>query len=154
MFINKSKLSKKGELKMFEDKINQNKEAKENPVEENVKKRREFLKASAVSLAGLSFGAMLSNTAHAKNLQLTKSNIKLNASAKSVMADGKLLGRKELLAKLNLDPSTPPDAWLSIFKCGPNAGALSIRDAKILLQKGVVKEDMLAEHQLKMIRRK
>jgi hypothetical protein len=146
---------------MFEEKISQNSGARENPVEEKVRNRRDFLKASAVALAGLSFGAMLTNTAAAqtvertqvKNLQAMKSNLMLNASAKSVMPNGSLLGRGELLSRLNLNPSTPPDAWLAIFGCGSNAGALDIRDVRILMQKGVVKEDMLFEHQLKMLRR-
>ena len=145
---------------MFEEKIPRNRE--ESPVEENVKKRRDFLKASTAALAGLSFGAMLSGTADArtvekanvKNLQLMKSNLKLNESAKSVMPDGEMLGRAELLAKLNLNPNTPPDAWLAIFGCSINVGALDIKDVRVLMKKGVVKEDMLLEHQLKMLRRK
>lgn len=147
---------------MFEEKISQDKEPRENPVEENVKKRRDFLKASAAALAGLSFGAMLTDSASAqavqraqvKNMQMVKSNLSLNVAAKSVMPDGQLLGRSELLARLNLNPQTPPDAWLAIFSCGSNAGALNIRDVRVLMQKGVVKEDMLFEHQLKMLRRR
>ena len=120
--------------------------------EEEVTKRREFLKASVAAFAGLSFWSLFTKPAYAQQVRMMKSNMKLNAAAKSVMPDGSLLGRNEILLKLNLDPSTPPDAWLAIFSCGSNAGALGIRDIRVLMKRGVLKENMLLEHQLKLLR--
>ncbi len=82
----------------------------------------------------------------------TGKTISLNDSAKAVMPDGKIAGREEILSMLNLDPSTPPDAWLTILvSFTPNAAALRSQDAKALLQKGSIKQEMLSKSQLDAI---
>lgn len=63
---------------------------------------------------------------------------RVNTSARAVMPNGKVVSRRDLLQQLGLNPSTPPDAWLVITKCGTNASALNIPDAKRLLQRGTI----------------
>jgi len=67
--------------------------------------------------------------------------VPLNNSA--VMPDGSVLSRGEILAKLNLNPNTPPDAWLAVVACGSNASALNFDDAEKLVEKGLINAQAL-----------
>lgn len=83
---------------------------------------------------------------------MPKINVSINTVAKTVMPDGKLLSRTELLKRLKLDPSTPPDAWLAIIACGSNASALGVPDAARLLDRGKITARILDARLLNKIR--
>ena len=63
--------------------------------------------------------------------------------AKAVMPDGSMLDRVAVLTKLGLDPSTPPDAWLTVVACGSNASALTREQIRTLTQSGKLKAAQL-----------
>jgi hypothetical protein len=114
--------------------------------------RRELLKTAAITAAGLMVGAsVLSDKAEAQEIKLRQVAIDRGTAqkmtvvreaavlnSKSVLPDGKLLGRAEILSQLNLNPNTPPEAWLAVFGCGVNASALNFRDAQQLVNKGIL----------------
>lgn len=74
---------------------------------------------------------------------LERANIALNARA--ILPDGNQLSRAEILEQLNLNPNTPPEAWLNIVACGSNAAALNLQDAKTLNEQGTLSDVQLAE---------
>lgn len=117
------------------------------PAEERARERREFLKVSAAAAAGLALGSALPAAGQVSK----RANVNLNPGARSLMPDGRLLGRVDLLRALNLDPTTPPDAWLTIFSCSSNAGGLLARDARALMERGVLKRDQLTPHQVEQL---
>ncbi len=77
--------------------------------------------------------------------------ISLNNSAKSVMPNGSILSRGEILSALNLDPGASPDAWLAVIGCGSNASALTENDARILVEKGAISKSILSKTQVASI---
>jgi hypothetical protein len=97
-------------------------ESKENSQEG----RRDFMKAAAV--AGLAAGGVLGGEVKA-----------WAAGEKAVLPDGSALTREQLLTRLGLDPSTPPEAWITIVSCGSNAAALKRVDAERLMKGGKLK---------------
>ncbi|KHK90663.1 hypothetical protein LK12_15155 [Novosphingobium malaysiense] len=58
--------------------------------------------------------------------------------AHAIMPDGKMLDREEVLDKLGLDPTTPPDAWLTIIACGSNASAIKTEKLRELVDNGTL----------------
>jgi hypothetical protein len=73
----------------------------------------------------------------------TSATAKLNSRA--VFADGNVLARADVLKRLNLNPNTPPEAWLAIVACGSNASALDLKAAQELHGKGVLNAEQLAQ---------
>jgi hypothetical protein len=98
--------------------------------------RRTFLRDSAlVALGGAAVaGAPVS---FSKEALAAQRNISINTDAKALMPDGKMKTRTELMTQLGLDPTTPPDAWLSITSCGSNAAALTGEQMKSLQSRGL-----------------
>lgn len=76
---------------------------------------------------------------------MPRKTISINPAAKAVLPDGKILDREKILSSLNLDPSTPPDAWLAIVACGSNATALLDKDFKTLVKNDVIKMKHMIE---------
>jgi len=66
-------------------------------------------------------------------------------NSKAVMPDGSLADRAAILKALNLNPNTPPDAWLTIAACGSNASALNMKTAKELVAKGKLDKALLGQ---------
>jgi hypothetical protein len=98
--------------------------------------RRDFMKGAVGTLV---VGATLVGSrgeAHAQE-----------ANRRAVLPDGKAYTRPELLQRLGLDPNTPPEAWISITKCGTNAGALKPGDAQRLLDAGKIDRKQLSPEQ-------
>ena len=83
-----------------------------------------------------------------KVLMPKRINVPLNPAAKAVLPDGRIIGRRDVLKRLNLDPNTPVDAWLAIIGCGSNASALGLKDAKTLIDKGIITKLNLLNSQL------
>jgi hypothetical protein len=81
-----------------------------------------------------------------------KINVSINTAAKAVMPNGKLLSRRDVLAQLGLNPSTPPDAWLAVVACGSNASGLHLPDAQQLLDRGKITTRVLDKRVLNKIR--
>jgi hypothetical protein len=55
---------------------------------------------------------------------------------RAVLPGGREMTRGEILQSLNLNPKTPPEAWLSITSCGSNAAGLNFHDAEALSKMG------------------
>lgn len=116
--------------------------------EPNETTRRDLLKGAAVTAVGLVAGAALSEEAAAQGkakpadsamtnrMAILKDSVALNS--KGVLPDGKTLSRAQVLAQLNLNPNTAPEAWLAIIMCGVNASALNFKDAERLVKNGVL----------------
>ena len=108
---------------------------------DNDRNRRDFLKKSAiVALGGIAGGITMSQQvlAGTKVQPLnTAKGVKPNKNT-VVMPDGSLRTRGELLRQLGFDPSTPPDAWLTICGdgCGVNSSALNNTDRERLMKRG------------------
>lgn len=83
---------------------------------------------------------------------MPRKNISINTRAKAVLPDGSKISRKALLKKLGLNPSTPPDAWLAIIACGSNAAAINLKDARKLLNRGMISARTLDSRMLRRIR--
>ena len=64
--------------------------------------------------------------------------VSINTSAKAILKNGSAISRADVLTRLGLNPTTPPDAWLAIVACGSNASALDVKDASILLRRGTI----------------
>jgi len=96
---------------------------------EKGKQRREFLKDSALAVAGgvaaSSIGSAFAET------------VNVNPSATTVMPNGQLSSREEVLRQLGLNANTPPDAWLAIFGCGANAAGLTNSQRQELERRGL-----------------
>lgn len=107
--------------------------------------RRNFMKSAAVLAVG---GAAATVTSEAR----AQGTIALNPSAKSVMTDGSILTRQQILKSLNLDPNTNPEAWLAIVACGSNASALDPVAATRMLNSGEIKTRDLNVKSLEKIR--
>ena len=111
------------------------------------KDSREFIKSSAVATIGIVGGIGLAAEALAqvkiKSLNQVvgiKRPIK-TSEPKTVMPDGSLKTRAEILVQLGFNPNTPPDAWLTVGPgCGANAAALSSSSRRSLTQRGFVFE--------------
>jgi hypothetical protein len=108
------------------------------------RQRRDFLKTAGATVAGLAAGS-LAGEHHRAEAQ------SLNPAAKAVLPDGSTINREQILEKLGLDPSTRPDAWLTIIGCGSNASALKASDAKILIDRNVIDRKVLSPVKLKQI---
>ena len=92
---------------------------------EDVKSRREAIGAIAIGAGGLIAGSAAAQT---------KPQVRRLNKAKAVMPDGSQLDRAQVLSKLGLDPTTPPDAWLTVIGCGSNASALRPDQLKALVR--------------------
>lgn len=103
--------------------------------------RRDFMKKAAV--AGIAAGTVLGSESPVSAQR---------AGAKAVLPDGKALGREELLTKLGLDPSTPPEAWIVITSCDSNAAALKRPDAEKLLKGGKIKGTDLGDRHQELLK--
>lgn len=122
------------------------------------KDRRDFLKIAAVGAASVAAGPLLMKGATAADVpdsqQLMKKaavakdqpmskdaataeTVRINPNAKAVLPSGKLADRREILEQLGLNPDTPADSWLSIYKCGGNAAGLTDASRKQLKLKGI-----------------
>lgn len=75
----------------------------------------------------------------------SRSAVSLN-TAKAVMPNGSLLDRAAVLRQLGLDPSAPPDAWLTIAACGSNASALTTEQLTTLERAGKLDIAQLDTH--------
>jgi hypothetical protein len=98
--------------------------------------RRDFMKGAVGTLV---VGATLvggRGKAHAQE-----------ANRRAVLPDGKAYTRPELLRRMGLDPSTPPEAWISIVKCGQNSAALKPGDAQRLVKDGKLDRKQLTRKQ-------
>ena len=118
--------------------------------------RRDFLKQS-VTIAGAA-GALISAEAEAQDPRTKPPAkkgvpIRVNPNAKAVMPDGTLKSREEILKSLGLDPSTAPDAWLTIAVCGSNASALNPRQLNDLVNRGVIKKETLDKRTLERMQK-
>ena len=109
------------------------------------KNRREFLKQSAVAAVGMTGGVGLASEvlAQAKIKSLNKAAkikpLPKNIKNMSLMPDGSLKSRQEILRQLGFNPNTPPDAWLSIcggIGCSANSAAISPGDRQQLMRRG------------------
>lgn len=108
--------------------------------------RRNFLKSSGSAVVGAAVvAAGATQTAEAQN-------VRLNPNAKAVLPDGKQVSRGEILSQLGLDPGTSPDAWLAIVACGSNASALKPGALRGLVDRGVIKKNMLDANSLKILK--
>ncbi|MCS7031213.1 MAG: twin-arginine translocation signal domain-containing protein [Gloeomargarita sp. SKYG116] len=107
--------------------------------------RRNLLKAALIAA-----GAMLP-AGIARAQQKLRQTLEINPQAKAVMPDGKILSREMILQRLGLDPKTPPDAWLTIVRCGSNAAALGPERLQNLIREGKLKlEDLDPEVQQRL----
>lgn len=107
--------------------------------------RRNFLKAGGAAAIGVAAATATGTPASAQT-------VKLNPRAKAVLPNGKELSRQQVLTQLGLDPSTPPDAWLSITTCGSNASALKPADLRGLVDRGAIKREMLDAQALQKLK--
>jgi len=117
--------------------------------------RRKFLKTAGAATVGI--GAAGAAMAQAQpqaqpRAQTQPQTMAINRSAKAVLPGGKIVDRGQILQQLGLDPTTPPDAWLSISNCGSNASALSPAELKGLVQRGTLKQNELDAHSLQKLR--
>jgi|CXWL01.1.fsa_nt_gi hypothetical protein len=111
--------------------------------------RRKFLKTAGAATVGIgAAGAAMAQTQPRAQPQ----TMAINRSAKAVLPGGKMADRGQILQQLGLDPTTPPDAWLSITSCGSNASALSPAELKGLVQRGTLKQNELDAHSLQKLR--
>ena len=125
------------------------------------KDRRDFLKIAAVGAASVAAGPLLMKGAAAADVTesqrllkgattadvaedqrlvreaATADTIRINPNAKAMLPSGKLADRREILRQLGLDPNTPADSWLVIYKCGGNAAGLTDESRKQLKLKGI-----------------
>ncbi len=108
--------------------------------------RRDFVKTATVAATGAAVGTTVAATDAAAQ------SVRINSAAKGVLSDGKLVSRGEVLQQLGLNPNTPPDAWLAIIACGSNASALKAGELKGLVDRGVIKREMLDKKTLQTIR--
>jgi hypothetical protein len=119
--------------------------------------RRDFLKQS-VTIAGAA-SALISAEAEAQDptkkppAKKGTTPIRINPNAKAVLPDGSVKSRADILNSLGLDPSTPPDAWLAIFGCGSNASALTSSQLKDMVNRGVIKKEMLDKRSLERLQK-
>ncbi len=111
------------------------------------KNRREFIKSSAVAtigvLGGLGVTAEVLAQTKIKSLNKATQIKKLTGSReeRTVMPNGALKTRAEILQQLGFNPNTPPDAWLTVGPgCGVNAAALNESSRRSLMQRGYVFE--------------
>jgi len=106
------------------------------------KDRREILKGMAVvALGGVAGGMVFTKEALAQTL-ITST---INPKATAVMPDGSIKTRADILTTLGLDPSTAPDAWLTITKCGSNAAALDTATRKSLTTRGIKMDGLMQD---------
>ncbi|WP_300542521.1 twin-arginine translocation signal domain-containing protein [Maricaulis sp.] len=108
--------------------------------------RRDFVATAAVAGVGAmtATGGVMAQTRgqqRAQEMQIDPEVLRqmrrsdalpINREARAVMPGGDLANREDILARLGLDPSTPPDAWLAIVACGSNASALRPHQLEIL----------------------
>src|SRR6266446_1358493 len=107
--------------------------------------RRSFLKTGASVAASVVVGSAVPASAQEPTAEkAVKDMLKaVPANNTAVLPDGRKLTRAEILTKLNLDPKTPPDAWLAIVGCGSNASALNFTQAQRLARRGVIEKTEL-----------
>ncbi len=117
---------------------------------ENRNERRHFIKLTATTAVGIAVGSGLVQTVLAQQMRPMRA-VKLGDRA--FLPDGRQYTREDILSRLGLDPTTPPDAWLCVCGCGSNAAALKARDAIKLLDQGKIKNEMLSPRQMDQIRR-
>jgi hypothetical protein len=106
--------------------------------------RRAFIQSATVA-AGATIGATVTATSASAQSQ------GINPNARSLMPDGKILTREEILQKLGLNARTTADGWLVVVGCGLNGAALTAKQLDGLVKRGAVKKEALDPQSLKMI---
>lgn len=107
--------------------------------------RREFLKGSAAGTAAAA-GVVATSSFAAEDV------VSVNPNAKSLMPNGQLMTREEILKSLNLNPNLAPEAWLAITSCGSNAAAAP--DAAVLegLKNKTIQLDQLKPEEVQRLK--
>lgn len=90
----------------------------------------------ALGGAAVTTGLATEALAAQKTIRLN-TDVRAVKKQRAVMPDGKLRSRAEMMKELGLDPSTPPDAWLSIIGCLVNGSALTPQQRQVLEQRGM-----------------